>query len=341
MSCFSIKKDDYSNNTGIDLATTIQSKGIAILMVIIGHLSIIFNEGKFLESIGGAGVTIFLFLSGYGLTKSFQKSKLNNFFKKRVITVLIPYSFITIIWIILDSSLGKYYTVKTIITAILGFDLGRSIDGTMWYISYILMWYIMFYFIFRITKSDNLKMFLMFFVSGLSIIIWKYNLIGSGSYQWGLHSLGLPIGVFFAFYEIKVLKKITIKLMWLLILTGIFMLLINDVIGMSNGVYYFINDNLVALITISLMIIIRIKNGSVKLLHYIGKYSYELYLLEGYLMQRVLKASFVHGKLLSLALYILTLLLTTYIFSKLLKFINSKYEQRKLDYKSILEQNRM
>lgn len=48
-------------------------RGIAILMVVIHHLSLWFGT-NILTSWGGGGVAIFMILSGYGLTMSFQKS---------------------------------------------------------------------------------------------------------------------------------------------------------------------------------------------------------------------------------------------------------------------------
>ena len=48
----------------ITKALTIELKGIAILMVIIGHVSQIFGA-SFLNYMGAFGVGIFLFISGY------------------------------------------------------------------------------------------------------------------------------------------------------------------------------------------------------------------------------------------------------------------------------------
>ena len=61
--------------------TTIM-RGVAILMVVIHHLSLWFGTNV-LTSWGGGGVAIFMILSGYGLTMSYQKSGVKRFWWKR------------------------------------------------------------------------------------------------------------------------------------------------------------------------------------------------------------------------------------------------------------------
>ena len=55
-------------------------KGMAILIIIMGHLGNIFGVRVF-NPLGSCGVAIFLFCSGYGLQKSYYKKNLKE--KKR------------------------------------------------------------------------------------------------------------------------------------------------------------------------------------------------------------------------------------------------------------------
>lgn len=57
-------------------------KGMAILIIIMGHLGNIFGVRVF-NPLGSCGVAIFLFCSGYGLQKSYYKKNLKNYWKKR------------------------------------------------------------------------------------------------------------------------------------------------------------------------------------------------------------------------------------------------------------------
>ncbi|MCD7791347.1 MAG: acyltransferase family protein [Bacteroides thetaiotaomicron] len=70
-------------------------KGFAILLVVLCHLGGYFT--RFLTPLGGIGVAVFLILSAYGLEKSFLKSGQAAFWRKRIITVFVPYWIIEII----------------------------------------------------------------------------------------------------------------------------------------------------------------------------------------------------------------------------------------------------
>ena len=75
-------------------------KGIAILTVILSHICgvchlfdgipVIGNE-QICSALGEAGMPLFLFVSGYGLHISFQRHGMQGYWKKRFISVLIPY----------------------------------------------------------------------------------------------------------------------------------------------------------------------------------------------------------------------------------------------------------
>ena len=71
-------------------------KGMAILIIIMGHLGNIFGVRVF-NPLGSCGVAIFLFCSGYGLQKSYYKKNLKNYWKKRFFAAYIPYICIEII----------------------------------------------------------------------------------------------------------------------------------------------------------------------------------------------------------------------------------------------------
>ena len=83
-----LKNDDKTENPvslfSLSKEQTLLLKGIAILMVILGHMSYI--------TWGGAGgVTIFLILSGYGIHESFKKNGLKNYWKKKISTFAAHY----------------------------------------------------------------------------------------------------------------------------------------------------------------------------------------------------------------------------------------------------------
>lgn len=65
-------------------------KGLAILMVIVEHLGQVLHIAA-LNPLGPIGVCLFLFISGYGLSYSYEKNGRNGYLKKRVLKVYVPY----------------------------------------------------------------------------------------------------------------------------------------------------------------------------------------------------------------------------------------------------------
>src|SRR4028118_1719433 len=78
----------------LSILQTNQMKGIAILIIIIVHVSLWLGNPGYLSlfsRLGFPSVAIFLVLSGYGIFLSIEKKGLNNFFSKRVMRVYIPF----------------------------------------------------------------------------------------------------------------------------------------------------------------------------------------------------------------------------------------------------------
>lgn len=61
----------------LDYTTAI--KGIAMLIIMLGHCSGHYVGGRLLTPCGGIGVSLFLIASGYGLNESFLKHGLADF----------------------------------------------------------------------------------------------------------------------------------------------------------------------------------------------------------------------------------------------------------------------
>ena len=84
---------DYDHNF-IPFELSLILKGIAILLVAICHLGGEFT--RWATPLGGIGVAVFLILSAYGLEKSYQRSELHHYWRKRLLAVWIPYMIIEV-----------------------------------------------------------------------------------------------------------------------------------------------------------------------------------------------------------------------------------------------------
>ena len=162
-------------------------KGIAILLVILGHLSLI-------DCSGAWGVHLFLIISGYGMYCSYESSGLKLFWKKRMEAVWEPYFFCTITFLLVRIFLHEKFSIANVIGSLIGLDFGLNIDPTMWYISYIFAMYTIFFFAIKI-KNRKVGIFiagvLQVIITGLGYLSIAWH---RGTIAWA-YALSFPIGV--------------------------------------------------------------------------------------------------------------------------------------------------
>lgn len=170
-------------------------KGIAILIIMLGHL-VNFNKSNLpydLRFFAAFSVSIFLILSGYGLTLSSKVHGLHDFFRKRLISVILPYALATIcvsIWLgqIINSPVE---VIKNITLT----EPSNPIDPTMWFIYYIVFWYIIFFIIHILFKNALIRIAIFLCIS---YVIKNYQLIPQFEllqFPFQLHAFSFTVGV--------------------------------------------------------------------------------------------------------------------------------------------------
>lgn len=291
----------------ITIDHTKQLKGIAILLVIIGHLknALSLSLPEFITYAGAWGVSLFLILSGYGLTKSYLK---NGPFLFKRFNILIPYSILTFIWIIVDILIfKKSYSIRVILLSLFGFDFTRSIDPSMWYISFILMWYTIFYIVFKLPIRNSLKLVILFL---FSFLFKNYSLTRYTkeiAWQWQLHAYVFPIGVLSGLYS-KYLSKLKITLFSSFLFFGMFFLFVNKSKISIN--YYSISNLLCA---VGFIVSINVFTNKSKLFQFVGNISYEMYLLEGVFIYKFKLLTITSDRIISIFLYFVILIISSFI----------------------------
>jgi peptidoglycan/LPS O-acetylase OafA/YrhL len=314
----------------INKSITNQLKGIGIIFVILGHLCLLdvikLPSNKF-EYAGAWGVTIFLILSGYGLTQSYFKSGINlTFIYKRISKVGLPYIIITLVWILIDRLFFKInHDAIVIFKSLLGFDFKYSIDPTMWYITYIVMWYIIFFLIFILPMKDIFKIIL-FIAVYIFMKISSFNLI----YDWHLYTEAFPIGVLFAYLLSKSSKlniNISRQIFFVLTTVILFRVFLYFLFEVNNFTAYnklSISSIFLVFSILSFLILVGYQS---KILSFLGSISYELYLIEG-------KILFVYGipKIsdvlwIKLFDYVTTILLSAFILKLTVRLIKKVNKQ--------------
>lgn len=134
----------------MDIRQTNQLRGIAILLVVAGHINhLLLLKGSF-PNFASLGVSLFLFCSGYGLTisRSINGFAISSFLRRRLSRIFLPYWLVTAIIITADVHLlGKTYSLVEIAATTVGVNLNetvRQIDYVRWYITLLLIMYVIF-----------------------------------------------------------------------------------------------------------------------------------------------------------------------------------------------------
>lgn len=302
---------------------TSQIKGIAIALVILGHLSRVAGIEKPLVNLLGAnGVTLFLLVSGFGLYKSYSTKGINgSYWTKRILTVLLPYSIITAIFLGYNVVfLGEEYSKAYVIKNILGIESLTRFDGTMWYIQFILSWYIIFGIVFYFKGLRPVRMLILFLVSLVFYSQMNRTPFSMYYYQCAVHSFSFAIGALFAKYDYKFHQYIKSNKIMILIIFIAALLAFNlyGSVSINNNLYIIYNLS-IAVVIMSLTQLLSNLNINSRLLIYIGSISFYLYLFEGVFLYNYNLIQ-METPYFSLLKYFLVVYIFSLLYSKLIEF---------------------
>ena len=268
-------------------------KGIMAIMIIFHHISQHVTTGITFSNFNYMGwyiVSVFFFLSGYGLYTQFtiKDNYLYNFFKKRVFKLLYRYLLFIIIYLIYRVIKGENINFQFFINL---FRKNDTIIYYGWFINAILILYITFYISFKFTKYRGNAILINI---SLSIFyIWASIYFQHGAWEY-VSIMSFNLGMIWSEYKQKIDRCFSnnyfLSLMFFSILIYVFqnydILLklwkITDRYFYYGVMYFFL----------------VIKNISFdnKYLKLLGKISFELYMIHGLIMDFLLKY-FVSSKL--------------------------------------------
>ena len=306
LTALSIRKDSIPHE--MSHSYTDELKGLAVLMIVFSHIGyFLFTDHRFLFPLSvsaGVGVNIFLVLSGFGLTLSANKKKLGifEFYKKRFKNIFIPMWIVFSLIILLDYFLlNKTYGTNVIIRSLLGFypyaDIYLAINSPLWYFSFILFYYLMFPLVYsnkRKLISVLVVLVLSYFVTTLKLPIDKDVLK-----LYKLHFLAFPLGMFIAYVkDLGIGKRFRQSLSGLFnkpvlksVMKYIFLVLLSIAFGYTaihSGIgEKLIVEQVISIVSVGILLLVfLIKDFHSNLLVILGKYSYEIYLIQWPLMYR-------------------------------------------------------
>ncbi|MFR3995471.1 MAG: acyltransferase family protein [Turicibacter sp.] len=158
--------DNFQKTPLLSFEQTTVLKGIAILFVMICHLG---NQYTRLTTpFGGIGVSIFLILSAYGLSISYEKCGLVSYWRKRIIGVFVPYVVIEILTLPLQGE-------TTVCNFLLDISLLKPAFGLGWYLNYLLLWYIVFWLVNLLKISEKNKLYVFCFITCMLAFYFNYT----------------------------------------------------------------------------------------------------------------------------------------------------------------------
>jgi peptidoglycan/LPS O-acetylase OafA/YrhL len=289
------KAPDRPTFLRLDQVGTLHLKGIAILLVIISHLAnlnLITLPGMF-RFAGAWGVAIFLIVSGFGLSQSYLKDGVGSkFLSRRFKKVLYPYAIVTGVWLLIAAfAQNTIYPVNTIALSLVGLDFKYTVDPTMWFVTFIALWYLVFYLVFRLPVHDLLRIGALF---ALAYALKTYSINAEPNrvlWQWTLHAYAFPIGVLIGLAYRRVSFVFSSYVMVSFLATAgaasayVFARYVDHSLDVID---YYSRANIgFALALVAMIIIIRHFGMQSKSLAYIGAISYEIYLIEWLLMAKL------------------------------------------------------
>lgn len=268
--------------SGIQKQETVALKGLMCLIVMLHHFSGWFAATDiilyFFQHCGSFMVSVFFFLSAYGLSKSrsCDKQNIKELFV-RILKIFIPFWLIEIIYLFFYYSLDLQMNIDVSITNILLSVINLSeIVSFSWFVSTIIFLYILYFLIDKIKSSIRIWIFfiILFAISFFVPELW-------------LTFFAFPLGLLISENEKKLLALskgkfvASVAFALVLILPAIMLKYYSEISSYKSilaGVSDIISGCMFTLVIY--LLATRIHFGN-KVLMLIGSFSYEIYLLHG------------------------------------------------------------
>lgn len=283
--------------------------GISILWVYIFHSEIYFPDQaifllfKFIKGRGDGGVDIFIFLSGFGLMYGAKKDYILLFYKRRIFKIFPAYAIAVLLSLIVDYTFSKKVRLSDFFLKIssLWFWTGKGLF--LWYISAILILYLLFpVYCKYYNNSRNKKIFSIYSITAMYImciiaILLKQNYYLIFLARVPVFILGIHIGYntkneiaknkyLESFFFIFIALIFFIALQSLLILK--IPLKIRQSLGLNYYSFIFIVYPMSVCMSQFISYIASLENiicrSLIKIIHFSGVHSLEIYLLHEYIV---------------------------------------------------------
>ena len=320
------------NNDYLDVKSTTGLKGFLSLGIVFHHLSQWVTTGIEFSNFNYMGtyiVSVFFFLSGYGLyvQNKIKENYLDNFLVKRLSRIFIPFVFISSIYLIYRKINGQVLSSSFFIDL---FKKGSTVIYNGWFVDIIILMYILFYISFRVFSNKTIAIL----VNTVLIIFYIVLAIKlEYGFWWYNSSLPFVLGLLWAKNKENIdrlLKKYyfipLVSVTVLLFVSHQYSFILQKLHLVGNYSYALAANIDNVIFTIFFILIVRKIAFSNKYLLFLGKISFELYMIHGLVMS-IFGKYFVTSRLNDVIFTILVLIVSislAWLINVIIKKINIK-----------------
>lgn len=321
------------NDGYLSAQTGTHLRGLFAVIVVLHHLSLKAPVGvlfPWLQHVGYLAVSVFFFLSGYGLMKSYRTRDgyQTRFLRRRVPKILVPYLLLTAVYWGFHALNGNVYSPKALILTTLN---GKPIVSYSWYIVCILLFYVVFWLLMRLCRRKYI--WILFGACVWYALYMAFCMRMNYGSWWYRTAPILIVGMIWAMYEddlLPVLRKVYPVCAPLcgIVFLALFYVYARFASDISRQI---VSSLLVLAMTVSFLLCVcavtlkcRIGNPVLRLL---GQCSLEIYLVQGLFIDG-LRSHFIYIR--NDFLWALSALLGTVALGFALHWLNTKLFPKKL-----------
>lgn len=187
-------------------------RAILAMQIVFGHTFPNNAYGNFLldklllpfNNTGFLCTSLFFCLSGYGVYESAKKRKdyFDNFFCKKIITILIPYGLINMLYILVEVMVYRNINLKNMVLSFVCPIYNRA----AWYVFAVLIIYLFIHISMRVLKLKGKNLYLAMIIL-LSIYTIVFFMLKVGSH-WYVSTLAVMFGILFSDYKEKIIARV-------------------------------------------------------------------------------------------------------------------------------------
>lgn len=251
-------------------------KGLGIMAVLICHIGG-YSGLTYFTPLGGIGVALFLFCSGYGLRCSYTDTGLKHFWKKKIIGVYSTYFLIELV--------TAFVFARNLKTIVLDLLLIRPAYSYGWYMQYLFGCYLIFWLVFKFIKRENIRIITLCSLSVCSFFVFD-GLRGEQAFSFVAGVLTAMLG-----HNKAPRCKRTMVLSIIALFVSVVLLAVKQhpVVRQQNPYILTALDLLIKSLAAAGLIYLTyaidfIEKYFGKVFSFFGKISYVLYLIHGYLI---------------------------------------------------------